>query len=140
MKSYVHFLSSLLLAGALYPISGWYCLLTFFTGFALDIDHLLWYYLCFGIAHPSQVRKQCYHWRQQGDKQAVRSFLLVLHVVEFAIIIGILAIFYKWALYAFFGLALHQTLDIIDRLDHFGEYEPYSLIVYLKKYRRPKTT
>ncbi|MFH1510972.1 MAG: hypothetical protein ABIF10_04715 [Candidatus Woesearchaeota archaeon] len=138
MKLSTHIAASLALATILYPVIGWNSIIVFLAGFVIDIDHLFWYYLCYGTASPAKVSNQCYEWRKLGDKVAVRGFLLVFHVIEFALIIGVLAIFFRWALYIFFGLALHQILDIVDRYKHYGEYEPYSIIIFFWKYYKPK--
>jgi hypothetical protein len=136
MKAWIHIVTSLLLGLALFPFIGWNSLIVLFSGVAIDIDHILWYYVLFGKINPKKCRDYCYDLSAQRNTVAVRKFLVVLHTVEFAALMAVLAFFYRWALFAFIGVATHQLMDIYDKFKYFGEYEPYSVIVFFKKYYR----
>ncbi len=135
MRLLTHVILSFVLAVALFPFTGWLAaLIVFVTGSIVDIDHILWYYVQFNDLNLMRCRKYCYDIAEQRNVVALRKFLVIFHTLEFVALLAILSFFFSWAQYVLIGVGFHLILDSYDRFKCFGEYEPYSVIVFFMKY------
>ena len=113
MKTWVHFLVSLILAITFYPIFNWKVLFILVGGVLIDIDHYVWYifkYKKFDIF-------RCYRlFTEEGKRSGFKLFLgifIIFHTIEFALLMLALSFFNELALLFTIGLVFHYILDII---------------------------
>ena len=123
MYLYIHFLTSLVLAGIFYPFIGLYSLWIIVGGFLIDADHYLW--SLFGHKQWSMKYSYTYHMEIGMGLRPYQPYeiLHIFHIVEFWIGMIVAAIityalgwtffFYMFAI-TFAGMMLHLTLDFFD--------------------------
>lgn len=113
MKTWIHFLVSLIIALFLYPFFGWKVLFILVGGVLIDIDHYFWYVFKFrklNIIH-------CYKFfLERFDKIKIKELigsLLIFHTVEFLAIMIIFSFFSEIIFFSLIGLISHYVLDLI---------------------------
>lgn len=143
MKISVHFITSVILAGILWPFIGLYSLWTIVGGFLIDFDH----YLYAGFKWKMWNLKESYrfqmNWlKQKGNKDG--RILHIFHTIEFWIFMIAMAyisyrydqifLFYMFAI-TFSGMILHLILDGIYAIhvNRLGE-RTISLVWWVKTY------
>lgn len=93
--------------------------LCFFSGFLVDLDHFLEFFIHFGAKGLSfrKVYKAC-------ENMVFKKLYLFFHVAEFAIILWVFYYFTKniYVLAAAIGLTLHLILDFTGNPLHFKSY------------------
>jgi len=113
-----------------------FCLLFFLAGFLIDFDHYVYYVK--KKKDISLINAYYYH-KNYLDKELERknqkSILMVLHTIEFLIILLILSIFFKIIWPIFLGCLSHILTDFIYRLSIKNKKykQVYSIIFYAKK-------
>ena len=136
----VHFITSVILTGILYPFVGLYSLWVLVGGILIDFDHFL--YTLVKFQNWSLTFSYEYHDDRLTDKYE-RDVLHIFHTVEFWIFMIVAAIICYAANWTFFfwmftltfaGMALHLLLDFIDlvRIKKF-DARAISLIRWLKR-------
>jgi len=112
MKSLRHFLLSLILALIFYPIFNWKVLFIFVGGVLIDIDHYLWYlykYKKFNVFHAYKFYIDKINEKREHENIGI---LLILHTIEFLLLIGILSFYSETILLIAIGLVFHYILDL----------------------------
>ncbi|MEK6984289.1 MAG: hypothetical protein AABX33_06980 [Nanoarchaeota archaeon] len=113
MKSSAHFLSSLILAGILYPILNWKVLIILVGGVLIDIDHYFWYVYKY---HEINFFKSYFFYLEKMNARNftdVNGILLIFHTGEFLLPMIILSFYSEWASMFTIGLLLHHFMDLI---------------------------
>lgn len=101
-----HFIASLALSLALFPLFGYTSFLVMVSGFLIDADHYLWYilkYNDFSLIKAVQKTK---------DK-SVKYKIHIFHLYEFFGLCVVLAFFYDAFIAMSAGLAVHYIMDMI---------------------------
>lgn len=106
MKPLTHFIASLALFVLLYQFFVYTALLVFVGGFAIDIDHYIYYILKTGNFSIRKAVNFC-----MGKTYA--DVFCVFHHLEFAIIIFILGLFSVPLLMMAVGAAVHFGMDLV---------------------------
>ena len=111
MKTWVHAVVSLILAGIYYNLYGWKVLFIIAGGVLIDIDHYLWYVYKFKKFRIID----CYNYFIDGmNKDRVLKnlgILLIFHTIEFLLLIVLLSFYNKLVLMFTIGLLSHYLLD-----------------------------
>ena len=117
MKFTVHFLSSIALAGVLFPFVGLVpAALVFLGGWTVDLDHYLWYiikYKKFGMAECNRFFTVD---SRTNNSRHFRGSFMPAHTIEFIVLMAFLSFYSKYAMYYSIGLALHFLLDFLSFL------------------------
>ena len=105
-----HFIVNLVLSFLLFPIYGYNVLILFISGFLIDADHYLW---CM-IKFKSLDFFYCYHYCKER-KNEIKNALHIFHVVEFWILVLIIALIFRndYTILFLIGLSVHLSMDFI---------------------------
>ena len=113
MRTWVHAVASLILAGIFYPVFGLKALLILIGGILIDIDHYFWY----AYKYKKLSLLDCYnHFSEQikrNDFSENYGILIIFHTVEFFLIAIALSFYSKLMLVFLIGLLSHYVLDLI---------------------------
>ena len=108
-----HFIVSLIISIALYPLYGGLAFLALLVGFAIDIDHYLAYFLLKGRLHPLGTYRYFKKLPKDRDLEILYQ-PYVFHSAEFLLLI---LIFYSsWMTPFVAGLVAHLLMDLVDEL------------------------
>ncbi len=124
----VHFIASLILSVILFPYFQFLSLLVFISGFLIDADHVLFYYIRYG---PDSL-KNIYRFYKTADNRRYKDIIRPFHSIEVLILIVLLSFFHPIFMILLIGLLLHLLLDMIYELRKFGSLKNYSLLIYIK--------
>jgi vacuolar-type H+-ATPase subunit I/STV1 len=131
MNLKIHIVTSLVLAGACQLFGGdmrWAILILFGALFP-DVDHYLYYRYKFG--DWSFIR--AYKWViAESQKPHPGPFEFIFHTLEYAVIVGILALLLKPLIFVLLGSGVHIFLDITEDITHYHSYTRY-YVLSLKK-------
>ena len=111
MKTWVHFVVCLILAGILFPIYGWKVLFILVGGVLIDVDHYLWYaykYRKFNLADSYNFFLKN---METKDFTSVIGILIIFHTLEFLLMMVLLSFYYELAFIFTIGLLSHYLLD-----------------------------
>lgn len=129
MKLWKHFILSLILALALYPVFGLGSLFVFIGGSLIDIDHILLYFLKSGKISMKGTYDYCRSIAKTGNKRELKKTFRIFHNVEFLVILLILSTVNKIFFIISLGMISHLVMDIIYETRYFGVIHGYSLIL-----------
>lgn len=102
-----HIIISSVLALTLFPIIGLNALIVFFSGILIDFDHYLQYIIDF----KDYSLKRAYKY---FISTVTSDVLQIFHVVEFWIILVVMAILIEFLKYVIIGMAVHIAMDFLD--------------------------
>ena len=137
MNLLFHILAVSPLVYYLYPQIGFInSLFLFLGGWAFDVDHYLY---CI-FKHRNFSLGDCYKFHTPFAKE--KDLLHIFHVIEFYLLVLAIGLFVQPALYLFFGLVYHISLDFIKngylkfykRDPRANNCRAYSLILWLKRH------
>ena len=106
MKLLMHLIASLLLSAALYPFFSHAAFLVLVGGFAIDIDHYLYYILKTGSFSMRKAVDFC-------KGKTYISVFCIFHHLEFAILIFALGLLSIPAMMIAVGAAAHFGMDVV---------------------------
>ena len=113
MRTWVHVLSSLILAISLFPIFKWKVIIILISGVLIDIDHYFWYI----YKHKRYSLLDCYRYYlidvPSKNFEDVLGCLIIFHTVEFLLLMVTLSFYFTYAFIFTIGLLLHYILDVI---------------------------
>lgn len=122
----------------IFPNLNWYVLVIFLASFLIDVDHYISYIL---IKKDFSLKKAYKYFRILHEKmknlikkgKKAKAPLVVLHTIEFFIILLFLSFFSNLVLFVFIGFLFHSILDLIDIYMEFGTLYPrqFSVIFFL---------
>ena len=101
-----HIIISGILALALFPIIGLNALIVFFSGILIDFDHYMQYVIDF----KDYSLKRSYKYFVSTVPTDV---LQIFHVVEFLIILLVMAFFIEFLRYVIIGISVHIAMDFL---------------------------
>ena len=109
MNLKVHLAVSLVLAGALFPLYGYWSFFVFAFGFFIDIDHHLWY-----MFHTKNLSlKKSYQFHDGHAFDSLLDRLHIFHTVEVWILVLAFALVSTFGALLAIGLSVHLLLDFI---------------------------
>lgn len=136
MSPLIHILLSFIFSLILFPIYGLWVWIIFISSVLIDIDHPIDYFIRF----KSFNIKKSYAFARDNAPVLCDKALLMLHTIEFLIILLILTIYLKAYsqifLLIFIGSAFHLTVDFTEVYIKYKKFRQFSLIWWL--YRPPK--
>ena len=112
MKTWVHFLFSLIPAVLLYHSFGWKVAFILAGGVLIDIDHYAWY-VC---KYRKYSLTDCYNHYMDADKtnfKDIIGILMIFHTIEFLLLMLVLSFFNQFVSMFTIGLLVHYLLDLI---------------------------
>ena len=113
MKTWVHAIISLILAGWLYQAYNWKVIFLLAAGILIDIDHYFWY--VYRYRDFSLIKSYKFYMKniERNDFSNVMGLLLIFHTLEFFLIMILLSFFSAAAFMFAAGLTAHYILDFI---------------------------
>lgn len=102
-----HIITSAVLAITLYPVIGLNTIIVFLSGVLIDFDHYLQYVIDF---KDFSLKKSYKYFTTTMPVDVLQIF----HVVEFWIILFVMALFIEALRYIIVGMAVHLTIDFLD--------------------------
>ena len=113
MKTWVHLLTSIIIAILFYPIYNWKVALIIVGGVLIDVDHYLWW-VC-QHREISLIKSYKFFIRniEVNDFSNVYGILLIFHTIEFFLIMVVLSYYSIYAFMFTTGLMSHYVLDAI---------------------------
>lgn len=112
MKTWVHFVFSLIPAILLYNSFGWKVGFILAGGVLIDIDHFIWY-VC---KYRKYSLNDCYYHyidSHETNFKNIIGILLIFHTIEFLLLMIVVSFFSQIALLFTIGLLVHYLLDLI---------------------------
>ncbi|MCK5283476.1 MAG: hypothetical protein KAK00_08790 [Nanoarchaeota archaeon] len=128
MMPYQHFLASSILALILYPSFGISSLFIFITGFLIDIDHILYYYIRFKKFSIKETYVHCLKMGKKINKEEYKKLILIFHNWELMFVLLLLSIVNKIFLVMSIGLLFHLIMDGLSKKKGYGKLYRYSII------------
>jgi len=110
-----------LLIWALFPsLAWWQIFIIFASSILIDVDHYLWYAI---KKHDWNLRR-AYNWHveksilfkkmSEKERSKYRHQIMILHGIEFWILLILLIFLDEVFLFVLIGIAIHMILDYID--------------------------
>ena len=104
-----HFITTLILSIALYPLFKLNVLWFFLGGFLIDFDHYLYYVLKYKTLNFTKAYN--YYLKKQDE-----LFLMIFHTIEVWILLIILSFYSEIFVFIFIGLVPHLIMDYIEMI------------------------
>ncbi len=113
MKTWIHVVSSLILAALFYPLFNWKVSLILVSGILIDIDHYFWY--IYKYKNFSLLKCYRYFIATMNKDRLFENLgaLVIFHTIEFLLVMMLLSLYNKLALIFTIGLLSHYLLDLI---------------------------
>ena len=125
MQPLIHFIVSTLLVLILWPFYGINSIWAYLTGFLVDIDHLIEYFL----HHKELSYKKLKHFYATTD---FNNIINPLHTIEFLILLIILSFYHKIFVILTISFAIHWSMDFIYQIKNkFMHHRNFSILLWL---------
>ena len=133
MMLWQHFLACSALAILLYPMFGVAALLVFVSGFLIDIDHPLYFFIKF---KEISFKKTYWYFRNIGlrhNREEYQKVIRPFHTIEALGMILVGIFYFPWLSPLVAGWIVHLAMDIIEEWKIFRLLPHFSLVLYLYK-------
>lgn len=137
MRASVHLLTSLILAGLLYPVFKWKVVLILVGGFLIDVDHYILYIYRFRKFNFIECNHYFTTEAEKNNHSDVMGVCLAFHTIEFFLIVILLAFYYKVLWILVIGLVSHYLWDLYYIIIVVRQYVvDYSFLHWLYKHKQ----
>ncbi|MFC1732509.1 hypothetical protein ACFL6I_19570 [candidate division KSB1 bacterium] len=109
MKLQTHFIVSLFISIALFPLFSYASFLVLIGGFFIDSDHYLYYI----IKKKDISLKRAYNFCA-GPKKRYSDIFCIFHHIEFLILMIVLSYFSRYIMIITIGIAVHFLMDLAN--------------------------
>lgn len=132
MELIIHFISSLILGGVLYPFFGLSAFIVIIGGFIVDVDHYLLYICQF---RKLEVKKALVYFREYFDKHYKgKAPFFIFHSIEFLLLLVLVSFYSEYVFLLTLGIILHYSLDFLYEMKLAGHLiKNWSLIMWLRE-------
>jgi hypothetical protein len=128
MMLWQHFLACLALSVILFPFFGIFAFLVFISGFIIDGDHVLSYFLLKNKVGIKEAYNFFRSIEKSSDQHTYKKIIRPFHNLETFSILLATALIIPLTIPILIGFLVHMTMDIINEIKVYHSLQNYSLI------------